>query len=207
MSSLAIKPLTLGDLQTNCYLVWCTRTFEAIVIDPADDGGFITDQILENQLQVKAIVLTHGHFDHVLGLLELKLNFPVPILIHEADQFLLQNAVNSALHWLKREVDPVPMADDFLHEGDVVQFGQESLTVMETPGHTPGSISLFNEDVVFSGDTMFKGSVGRTDFKYASPIKLNESLHRLMTLPDTLTVLPGHGEPTTIAAEKITLHS
>lgn len=175
------------------------------MIDPADEGRFISEQILENQLQLKAIVLTHGHFDHVLGLLELRLNFPVPILIHESDQFLLKNAPSNALHWLKRVVDPVPLADDFLHEGDQVKLGQESLTVMETPGHTPGSIVLYNEDVVFSGDTLFKGTVGRTDFKYSSPIELNKSVHRLIELPESLTVLPGHGETTTIGEEKIWL--
>jgi hydroxyacylglutathione hydrolase len=203
MSTLEIKPLTLGELQTNCYLAWESSSREAIVIDPADEGGFISEQILEQQLNVTGIVLTHGHFDHVLGLLELSLNFPVPIYMHQEDQFLLENAASSALHWLKREVDPVPQATHFISENDMVMFGDISLSVLHTPGHTPGSISLVHEQVVFSGDTLFKGSVGRTDFTYASPLQLNDSLHKLFTLPDDLTVLPGHGEPTTIGAEKL----
>jgi len=198
MPKLEIRPFSLGELATNCYLVWDEHSRAAIIIDPADDGSFITEQILELQLTPTAIVLTHGHFDHVLGMLEVKLNFDVPILMHEADVFLLRQAQSSALHWLKRQVDPVPLPDNYLSAGQKIKVGTQTLEVLETPGHTPGSISLFNDEVVFTGDTLFKGTVGRTDFRYSSHEQLVESVHHLLELPSNLLVLSGHGELTTV---------
>lgn len=198
MSTIDLRRLPLGDLGTNCYLIWSEHSREALVIDPADDGGFITEQLLELQLQPQAIILTHGHFDHVLGLLELKLNFEIPVLIHSADVFLLERAQESALHWLGREVDPVPPPDAFLEGGDELDFGDIELTVMETPGHTPGSICLYNDELIFTGDTLFADGVGRTDFKYSDPQELQKSLKKIGQLPKKLAMFPGHGEPSTL---------
>ncbi len=203
MPKLEIKPLVLGELATNCYLVWDEQSREAIIIDPADEGGFITEQILELQLSPRAIILTHGHFDHVLGLLELKLNFDLPIWMHQGDVFLLKQAQSSALHWLKRQVDPVPLPDAFLTAGQKITVGSAEFTVIETPGHTPGSVSLYNQTVIFTGDTLFKGSVGRTDFRYASPLQLAESVQKILALPAELLVCSGHGDFTTIGAERL----
>lgn len=190
-----LTALTLGDLQTNCYLAWDENTREAVIIDPADTGDFITDQILQLQLEPIGILLTHGHFDHVLGLLEVSLNFQVPIMMHEADQFLLKQAPNSAQHWLQRRVDPVPMPDAALKEGDVIRFGQEMLRVLETPGHTPGSVCFYSDQAIFSGDTLFAAGVGRTDFRYSSQTELEQSLRKISAqLPD-VPIFPGHGEP------------
>ncbi len=194
--ALEIKQLTLGELSTNCYLAWDDTTREAIIIDPADEGGFITEQILGLQLSPTAIVLTHGHFDHVLGVLELKLNFNIPVVMHEQDVFLLERAQSSALHWLGREVDPVPPPDQFLRHGEVITFGNVELKVIETPGHTPGSVSLYNDEVVFTGDTLFADGVGRTDFKYSDSQELQRSLKKIQQLPDQKkrTAYAGHGE-------------
>ncbi len=202
MATIDLRRLPLGDLGTNCYLIWSEESREALVIDPADDGGFITQQILELQLQPQAIILTHGHFDHVLGLLELKLNFDIPVLMHSEDTFLLERAQASALHWLGREVDPVPPPDAFLEAGDKLDFGDVELTVMETPGHTPGSICLYNEELVFTGDTLFADGVGRTDFKYSDPDELQRSLKKIFRLPQELRAFPGHGEDTTLASAR-----
>ena len=198
-----VHPYVLGALETNCYLVVDEKNQQAIVIDPADDGGFISEQIVAQQLELQAIVLTHGHFDHVLGLLELKLNFDVPIFMHEADIFLIKQAQSSALHWLKRQVDPVPLPTDYLTEGQQLKLVNTSFEVLHTPGHTRGSVSLYHSErgILFSGDTLFKNAVGRTDFRYSNADELRKSLDRLGELPAQTLVYPGHGETTTIKSE------
>jgi hydroxyacylglutathione hydrolase len=190
-----IETFKLGQLDTNCYLVWCEETQEAIVIDPADEGGFISEEILRLSLKPVAIVLTHGHFDHILGLLELKLNFRVPIMVHEADLFLVESVQQRAQHWLKTQVDPAPKPDRLLKEGDKVRFGKEVLSVIHTPGHTLGSICLYNNEVMFTGDTLFRdGVIGRTDLSYSSPKKMRQSLIKIRELPGSRQMYAGHGE-------------
>jgi hydroxyacylglutathione hydrolase len=207
-----IKTLSLGPLQTNCYLVWCPETLEAIIIDPADEADFITQEIISLKLIPKYIVLTHGHFDHVLGVLELKLNFNIPILLHKKDLPLYKQTQNSAQYWLKRQVDPTPPPDTFIKQKDQIKFGKQTLTVIETPGHTPGSICLYTQSnrfvtgnisqpILFSGDTLFKNGIGRTDFKYSRPPDMKSSLKTLAKLPKNTTVYPGHEGQTTIAQE------
>lgn len=200
-----IMTLTLGGLDTNCYLVWCPNTLETIIIDPADDGGFISEKILELKLKPLCVVFTHGHFDHVLGSLELRLNFDLPIFVNQKDQFLLKEAQNSAKYWLKiNEVDPVPSQVSFIKEGSNLDFGDCRLEVIETPGHTPGSLSLISKgdkNIIFTGDTIFKNAVGRTDFKYSNPLEMEKSLQKLLKYPADSVCYPGHGETTTIGDE------
>lgn len=199
--------LTLGELDTNCYIVWCPDTLEAVVIDPADAGDVISEHILAKKLKLTAILLTHGHFDHVLGLLELRLNFDdTHTFLHEADLFLIKNAQKSAEHWLKHPVDPVPQPTHTITEGSYFTFGNCSLTTIETPGHTPGSVAFVSESedeppYIFSGDTIFKNSVGRTDFAYSSTLALEKSLSRLLAYPKQTIFFSGHGETTTVANE------
>lgn len=201
-----ILTLTLGGLDTNCYLVWCPNTLETIIIDPAGEGGFISEKILELKLKPLCVVFTHGHFDHVLGSLELRLNFDLPIFVSEKDQFLLKQAQASAKYWLKlNEVDPVPSQVSFIREGSSLDFGECRLEVIETPGHTPGSLSLIskgNKNIIFTGDTIFKNAVGRTDFKYSNPLKMEKSLQKLLKYPTDSICYPGHGETTTIGDER-----
>jgi len=190
-----IETLKLGQLDTNCYLAWCEKNDEAIIIDPADEGGFISEKILELNLKPVAIILTHGHFDHILGLLELKLNFPeTPIMVHEADLFLIESVQKRAQHWLKMQVNPAPKIDKLLKEGDQIKFGQEALTVLHTPGHTPGSICLYSDLIMFTGDTLFRdGAIGRTDLSYSSPKKIQLSLKKIKKLPGSRQMYSGHG--------------
>jgi hydroxyacylglutathione hydrolase len=197
-----LSTFTLGDLQTNCYLLEDNQ--EAIIIDPSDEGDFLNEELSRNNLQLKAVVLTHGHFDHCLGLLSLAVSWPkLKIMLHPKDNFLLASANDSALHWLGRSTDPVPKANQTLSDGQEIKLGSETLQVIHTPGHTPGSVSLLSkkqkngETYLFSGDTLFANGVGRTDFSYSNHQDLLNSLTKLKKLKQNnqySLALPGHGE-------------
>ncbi len=203
---LAIDKLTVGDLETNCYLV--SDSNECVIIDPGDDADFITETIINKKLKPTAIVLTHGHFDHVLGCLELKLNFTIPIYLNEKDKKLYTSANQSATHWLKKKTLKVPPIDQFIKEGSKIKIGSESLTVIETPGHTPGSVCFYDgQKNLFTGDTLFADSVGRTDFSYSKPLQLTKSLAKLFKLPGETIVYPGHGDSTTLSAARLFIQS
>jgi hydroxyacylglutathione hydrolase len=195
---LNITTLILGELDTNCHLIWCDETSETAIIDPADSGDFITEKILDLHLTPTAIILTHGHYDHCLACLELKLNFRIPILIHQDDLFLYQKANRSANYYGNFKSDPLPPPDNFLKDKQIIDIGHEKLTVIHTPGHTPGSICLYSMPYLFSGDTLFSDGVGRTDLSYSDPQKLQSSLKKLTKLPENTQFLSGHGESTYI---------
>lgn len=196
-------------METNCYLLWCETTRQAVVIDPADAGESIAEELLARQLQPVAILLTHGHFDHVLGSLSLQLSFDIPIYLHADDNFLLAKAQSSAEYWLKHPVDPVPEANFSLSDRQLIEFGECSLTAIHTPGHTPGSCSFLyapaavvssNEHFsftempyLFGGDIIFKEGIGRTDFQYSQKKQLYKSLQTIKNL-GVVRIFPGHGE-------------
>jgi len=204
---LQYQTLILGELNTNCYLVWCDQTQETIIIDPADSGDLISEKILELKLDPQIIILTHGHYDHCLACLELKLNFNLPIFIHSQDLFLYQKANQSANYHGNFKSDPLPPPDNFLEDNQIINFGKETLTIIHTPGHTPGSICLHyqksNAPSLFSGDTLFANGIGRTDLSYSSPTDLQKSLEKILKLKTNTKVYPGHGPTTTIGNKKI----
>jgi glyoxylase-like metal-dependent hydrolase (beta-lactamase superfamily II) len=193
---LCYESFTLGPLDTNTYLLWDAESTAAIIVDPADDGEFLSSVILEKQLSLQAIWLTHAHIDHVLGLLELKLNFGVPVYLHPADDFLLKQAHQSAKHWFKKTIPPLPPADVELEAGSTVHLGSTQFMCLHVPGHTPGSIAFYCEadGTLLGGDVLFAHGVGRTDFSYASILDLRSSLSTLAQLPNNITLMPGHGE-------------
>lgn len=210
-----IETLVLGRLRTNCYLVYHLKSAEGVVIDPADEGEFIGEKIQKLKFKPKAIIATHGHFDHLLAAGELEMifsDFSIPFFIHQKDFFLLKRANQSASHWLNLAINqPQPTKIKFIKQNDQIKLTNFSLKVIETPGHTPGSVSLLLNPLtdklaerltLFSGDTLFKNGIGRGDFSYSSKKKLNQSLKRLFQLPETTVVYPGHGEKTTIGQEK-----
>ena len=202
---LGYEKITIGELETNCYLVWDEETKETIVIDPADDGVSISEEINSKKLKIKAIFLTHGHFDHCLGALDLKLIYNVDFGCSEKDAFLLDRQDETVKYFLKREIKTPNFIkiDINLDKLEKFELGKEIIEVIKTPGHTPGSVCFYskNNKLLFSGDTLFAGLRGRTDFKYGSTKKIYESLKKLMKLDKETLVLPGHGEETTIERE------
>lgn len=204
MSDLKINSLSLGELNTNCYIIWDKETLKAWVVDPADSGDLISEEIVREGLHLEKIILTHGHFDHILGLLELKLNFPhAPIYLHKKDLFLVKSVQERVNFWLKRQVDPVPLPDQNYKEDSTLKLSGKEFKVIETPGHTPGSVCLYcsQENLLISGDTLFKHAIGRTDFKYSDHEKIKKSLEKLINLPANTIIYPGHGKQTTIKDE------
>ena len=195
-----VDKFILGELQTNCYLLTSDHSAKALVIDPADDGDFINDELLRRNLTLEAVLLTHGHFDHCLGLLSLYTAWAMPIYLHPADKFLLKKAPASAKHWLGIDADPVPNSTHDLSDQQNLQLIDEDWQVIHTPGHTPGSVCFLqkNSKDLFSGDTIFAGgSVGRTDFAYSKPQDMRQSLEKLKQLRlDGVysEVFSGHGE-------------
>ncbi len=198
--------LVMGELQTNCYLVWDETNKEAIVIDAADDGVIISEEIEKRGLQLKYILATHGHFDHSLGVLDLKLIYNIPYCVSKNDMFLLERQKETAKHFLKINIKTpnLKKIDIDLDNEKEICLGNEKLEIIKTPGHTPGSVCFYNKksEILFSGDTLFKDCRGRTDFEYGSTEKIFESLKILMKLPENTLVLSGHGEETTIGREK-----
>lgn len=199
-----IERLIVGQLQTNCYLVWDKVTNQGVVIDPGDDAEYILNRIRDLEIKPLFILATHGHFDHVLAVLELKLILKIPFLINEKDLFLVKRAVSSAKFFTRERDALKPLVDKFIKENDIISFGKEGkLKVVETPGHSPGGVVFENRGVVFSGDTLFKQVVGRTDLSYSSHQDLIDSIKKkLFKLPYETIVYPGHGEETTIGEEK-----
>ncbi len=193
--------LPVGFTAANCYLIACERTREALAIDPGDEAEIILQEIASRNLTVKLIVLTHFHFDHVGAVREVQQATGAPVCIGAGDAALLENP--PAMFGAR---GPAGLkAQRLLHNGDSLGVGDISATVIETPGHSPGGISLYvpDEKILFAGDTLFRQGVGRTDLPGSSTATLINSIRtQLYTLPDDTTVYPGHGPQTTIGYEK-----
>lgn len=198
---MVIRPIVVGPLQVNCYVVADEATKKAIVVDPGDEPDRILDIIKKHGLDVSAIVCTHGHFDHVGAVAELKKDTGAPVMLHH-DDIAIYDAANTAGSMWGFDVDPQPEPDVWLKDGDTISFGNLTITVMHTPGHSPGCVCLYGHGVLVSGDTLFAGSVGRTDLPGGSFAMLKQSFRRLMALPEETNVFAGHGENSTIGREK-----
>ena len=200
---LKFEKLVLGELETNCYIVWDKETKEGVIIDPADAASEISDEVQRLNLKLLVILATHGHFDHLLAAMDLKLMYNIPIGVSKLDMFLLKRQKETAEHFLRHRVDTLDIAetDIDLTTAKNILIGEEKLRVFKTPGHTPGGVCFYDssEKLLFSGDTLFAdGGVGSTDHNYSSMSDLRKSLRELMELPGDTVVLPGHGEADTI---------
>jgi len=203
---LNVELFTVGPLFTNCYLAYCSQSKEAIVIDPgfgtAREAENFLKKISQMELSLKYIVNTHGHPDHTSGNGFLKEKTSASILIHRLDASKLGEVRKVVYESLGFELYSPP-ADAFIDEGDIIKFGNASLKVIYTPGHSKGSVSLVGENCIFSGDTLFAGSIGRYDFPDSSFEEIMNSLRKkILTLPDNFIVYPGHGPITTIGEER-----
>ena len=204
MPRILVKPLTVGALGTNCYIV-AGENKQAMIVDPGDDADYIITTLNDLQCRPVCLLATHGHFDHILAARELQLAYKIPFVIHSADTFLINRMQTSARHFLSYEVveSPPEISSIFTSK---VPFLPETLgiTVIESPGHTPGSVCFHLPEIktLLSGDTIFAGgAVGRTDFSYSSQPELARSLQKILELPEQTLIYPGHGEVTTIAKE------
>lgn len=200
------KMITVGPFAMNAYLLWCDETRAALVIDPGDEIERIVYEIEREGLQPERIVLTHGHLDHVMRASELQEQLRLKLYLHRDDVFLVENMTRqAAMLGLMLPGLVAPRIDDFLTEGDTVSFGKQTLKILHGPGHSPGSIMLIGEELAVVGDVLFQGSIGRTDLPGGSYETLIASIHqKLLPLKDELLVLPGHGDTTTIGAERRT---
>ncbi|MBN2469055.1 MAG: MBL fold metallo-hydrolase [Deltaproteobacteria bacterium] len=183
-----LKKLVVGFIQANCYIIGCPKTQEGVVVDPGDETARIVDEITRSTLTIRYILLTHGHFDHVGSAEELRDITKLPVLIHDLDSRFLGFK-----------------PDGFLYDGLQIQIGTYTLSVLHTPGHTPGGVSIHAPGVVFTGDTLFAGSIGRTDLPGGDYHRLIESVKKkIFPLGDDVRIYPGHGPASTIGQERRT---
>lgn len=183
-----IEKVVVGELETNCYIVGCKETKKVVIIDPGAEGIKIKNKIKGLELKPQLIILTHAHFDHVGAVKDLKVEYKIPLYLHRAE---LQSY----------DQDEV---DYYLEEGMLIKVGNLKLEIMHLPGHSPGSIGVKYQNHLFSGDTLFKGSIGRTDLLGGSSSLLRETIkNKILTLDENTIIYPGHGLETTLKTERL----
>ena len=198
-----IRTLPVGSMEANCYILECEETRSAMLIDPGADAERILSVIDGHNLQLKLIVNTHAHVDHIAANADLKEKTSAPLYIHSAGADMLVDPQKNLSFFVGIPVSS-PAPDRLLKDGDILKVGALHLKVMHTPGHSPGSICLLSDTCIFTGDLLFAGGIGRYDFPGSSYATLMDSLQKVLTLDDDLVVYPGHGPTTTIGNERRT---
>ncbi|MCR5176124.1 MAG: MBL fold metallo-hydrolase [Anaerovibrio sp.] len=198
----SVTGFEVGPIAANCYILKDNNSREGIVIDPGGNPDTILASIKDQDVEVKLIALTHGHFDHIGGVKELKKSLKVPVAIHAADGDMLTDGKKnlSAFMGVAKEMDA---ADILLQDGDNISFGSCNLQVIATPGHTKGGVCFYGGGALFSGDTLFAGSIGRTDFPDGSLDDILDSIrNKLSKVSDATKVFPGHGPASVMGVER-----
>ncbi len=195
-----VDAFTVGPLQENCYLVVDEQAGEAVLIDPGDEAPRLAEAVRASGARLTAIWLTHAHVDHVGAVTPLAKEFAVPVAMHPADRPLYDRATQIGLTYGMR-IEPLPEPALELSEGLSVEVGELRFDVLHLPGHAPGHVAFVGHGVMFSGDVLFAGSIGRTDLPLCDPRAMRSSLERLATIEPATVVYPGHGPDTTIARE------
>lgn len=197
-----MERIPVGIYGTNCYILGCDKTKKAAVIDPGGDADKILKLIQEKDFDLEYIILTHGHGDHIGAVEEIKNKTNANILIHKDDEYLIKDA-NKNLSSMMSCPDVELEADKLLNDGEIIKLGELEIKVIHTPGHTPGGISLKVDNMLFTGDTLFANSIGRTDFEGGSYDQIISSIkNKLLIYDDSTKVFPGHGPSSTIGTEK-----
>ena len=197
-----IETIIVGPLDVNCFIISCPKTKQSAIIDPGENADDILQSIKSKSLDVKYILLTHGHFDHIGAVADISAATHSDILLHADDQEQVDAApAHAGFFGL-----PVPKSfsvDRYVNEEDTLEIGELTLTVLHTPGHSRGCVCYLGKDVIFAGDTLFYGGVGRTDLPGGNYQAIIQSIkEKLFALPDAMRVYSGHGPPTTIGREK-----
>jgi glyoxylase-like metal-dependent hydrolase (beta-lactamase superfamily II) len=195
-----IETIIVGPLQVNCYVVYDEKSLDAIVIDAGDEPDKILKFIRRENLKVHYLVCTHAHFDHIGGISGVKEKTGAKIMLHLDDLEIYMSVESQGAIWGFNIVQP-PHPDLFAQEGDEVAAGDVTLKVIHTPGHSPGGICLVTDETIFSGDTVFAGSIGRTDFSGGSIEALKVSFKKILSFPPETVIYPGHGNWTTVSDE------
>jgi len=198
-----IDLIVVGRLEVNCYLVSSGSGSEALIVDPGDEFERIQEAIESRGSEPRYVVFTHAHYDHVCAVGELKSAYNVTLLMHEDEDLTYRQTTETCVSWGFDRKD-FPPADRLVRDGDSLELGATSFRVIHTPGHTPGGICLYGAGILFSGDTLFPGSVGRTDLPGGDSRRLRESLLKILTLPAETLIRSGHGPGTTLGREKET---
>jgi glyoxylase-like metal-dependent hydrolase (beta-lactamase superfamily II) len=197
-----VHTLVVGRLQTNCYILQSNST--ALIIDPGDEPERIIRFLSDIAVKPSQIIATHTHFDHVLGVDMIRTKLKIPFLIHRDDLSMLESMQSRVRQFMGFSVPPPPKVDRFLTDGESITFGQDTVKVLHTPGHSPGSISILGRGFVLTGDALFNQSIGRTDLPGGDFDTLVRSItERLFSLDDDTVVYPGHGPETSIGDEKL----
>lgn len=197
-----IMKLVVGELQENCFILF-DENKDAFVVDPGGSSENIIEAIDKNELNIKYILLTHGHFDHVGAVAALVKKYKAPVYMSKDDRAFLESPKEVRASAFGMQIEAADV-DVFVKEGDEIPFSEGTIKVIETPGHTLGSVCYLFENYLFAGDTLFNGSIGRTDFPESDHSLMIESLKKLKKLDDDIYVLSGHGPESQISYEKMT---
>ena len=193
---------SLGSMQTNCYFLIPDNSNKCIIVDPAADFERIEEKLKLRNLTPETVIITHGHFDHIMALSELRDKYDVEVLIHELDNELIIDPNKSLMKFYTGNAVGEKSADRLLHDGDIIEFHGTKIEVMHTPGHTPGSCCFIFERTMICGDTIFRGNIGRYDFFGGDYESMMRSVERIKNLSGDYKILPGHGASSKLSYER-----